>query len=191
MSKSDLVTKKTVLDTLEQLFTKYHVAFKPEGNLDSFGFGSEVPQAINNLDPDYDVDKVLTDLSVGQSLLVPHRGYCINKDIAKQIIEDGWKIQPEYGSPDDFKEDVANAIYFIKRFNFCGACDNRHCDECGRYNAKKYALIALDFYSHISDIFTKLDELQDKAKSDEERDRYGEIQKLIDRIHDHSMDCYL
>ena len=56
MAKSDLVTKQSVLDLLQELFCKYNVGFKPEGDIECWGFNADVPKSINDLPKDYDVE---------------------------------------------------------------------------------------------------------------------------------------
>ena len=189
MAKSDLVTKQSVLDLLQELFCKYNVGFKPEGDIECWGFNADVPKSINDLPKDYDVDKVLQNIDEGQSLNIPHQGYCINKDIVKTMVCEGWIHNPEYTSPNQIKTDIDNAIYFMNRFNFCGRnCIERDCETCVRYNVKKLVIISLDFYRHIADIFTQLDCLIDKCNTVEEQQCYQTIKDLLQNLNNHSID---
>lgn len=188
MANSDLVTKQSVLDTLKNLFEKYDVGYKPDGDLECWGFSADVPQSIANLPKNYDIGKVLRTIDEGQSLNIPHQGYCINKNIVKSMVSDGWVDKPTYESPDKITTDIDNAIYFIQRFNFCGSCKDQNCDSCARHNVKKLAIASLDFYRHIADIFTKIDYLSDKATTSEEKQSYQNIKDLLKEINDHSID---
>lgn len=191
MANSDLVTKKSVLDVLEKLFVKYNVGYRPDGDLECWGFSADVPQSIESLPKSYDLNQVLTNIDEGQSLNIPHQGYCINKDIVKTIVSDGWIDKPTYTHPDQLTTEIDRAIYFIQKFNFCGKCKDQNCNTCGRHNAKKEALIALDFYRHIADLFTKLDSWINEASTSEEKKCYENVKMLLHELNDHSSDISL
>lgn len=186
MSKLDLVTKDSVLKITEKMFDKYHVGYKPYGTAEEWGFCADLPQQIEALPLDYDVDGVIKDIETGNLLNIPHQGYCINKDSVISTIQNGWTKEDEQIDIKSLDDEIDRAIHFVKKFSFCGSCRYKNCKECGRYNAKHQSLVALDLYRHVVDLYKKLDEKSELSISEDIKQIYDEIKDEIQKIMNYS-----
>lgn len=190
MAQSDLLTKRSVMNVLHQLFAKYKMAFKPEGDEDVFGFCAEVPKTIESMSPEYDVDTVIESIQSGQSLNIPNYGYCMNKDLAIQIIRSGLDgVDTSYDKPATLSDDLDKAIAFLSLKSFCHEdCAGKNCINCNRYKAKKNAMIGLNFYRKAEDLLTRIAYLKTHANSDEGRRCYAEVEEMLQEAYNYAND---
>lgn len=190
MAQSDLVTKRSVLKILSNLFAKYKMPYKPSGNDESFGFCAEAPQAIEALAPEYDLETVIQTIKDGQSLNIPNYGYCINKDLVIDLMRNGLSgMNTTYDKPENLSDEIDIAIAFFKLRSLCDDnCMGLDCTQCNRYKAKRTALIGLNFYRKAEDMLTRIAYLKDHEENESVKSCYEEIEKMMKDAYDYAND---
>lgn len=190
MAQSDLVTKRTIMKVLQELFDKYKMNLKIEGTEEIYGFCSEAPQAIEALDPEYDVDSVISNIQSSELLNIPHHGYCINADTVIQLVRDGVDgIDTSYKKPEGLSDDLDRAISFFALRSLCDEdCLGRNCINCNVYKAKKNAMIGLNFYKQAEEMLIRIKYLKDNSSDPSKIECYSEIEEMLQSAYDYAND---
>lgn len=189
MAQSDLLTRRSVMDTIKKLFFKYKMAYKPESDPEKDGFAAELPQVISQMTPEYDVEQVIQNIKDGQSLNIPHQGYCINKDMVIDIVKAGLEgVDTSYDKPEHLSDDIDKAISWFALHSICRQdCVGKNCIDCVIYHAKKNAIIALNFYNQVENMLTRIQYLKEHS-SDDAQLAYSEVEKLFKEAYDYAND---
>lgn len=190
MAQYDLLTKKTVLNLIENLFAKYLIDYKPGGDIETFGFNAELPQAIEALPSEFDVASVIKDIEDGQSLNIPHQGYCINKDLVIRMITDAARnIGTSEVKSVGYLDELDKAIQFLSLQSFCVEdCWGKNCMNCNRFKAKKNAMIALNYFRQVEAMRAYIHKLKAEATSEEQKECYSNIEDMLQIAWDYAHD---
>lgn len=190
MTNFDLVTKKSVLELIEVILAKYGIDYKPGGEIETYGLSAELPQAIECLPPEFDVSSVIQNIQDGESLNIPHRGYCINKDTVIRMITDAaMMIGSPAAKPITLLDDIDKAIQFLSLQTFCvDDCWGTNCKNCNRYKAKQNAMIALNYFRKAEEKISLIHKLKAESTSIEEREVYSKIEDMFKDVWEYSHD---